>query len=297
MEKIVFTCESVTPMFMYGADGTTPELRPASIKGIMRFWWRAINGNLSLEELKKQENEIFGSTNKKSSFIIYPIEIIEDEDYLISLTPHHNEKYCSESDENKNCFYKNDVCLKAKKRQGKMYKFNIKMNIKEVKGESNKIIFDENKLKNLFILITHLGGFGQRNRRGFGSIKISSIETKTSVNEIEDLIKSLNNQFRYRIKKKKYEQYPYIRKIEIGRKYDSFQNLLETIGKASHDSKCGKALFKNNDRLASPVYVSVIKVSEDDYRPIITTLNCASEKYIDIKEMLNRQKQFKEAIL
>ena len=46
MEKIVFECESVTPMFMYGADGKTPELRPASVKGVMRFWWRAINGNL-----------------------------------------------------------------------------------------------------------------------------------------------------------------------------------------------------------------------------------------------------------
>jgi len=70
MEKIVFTCESVTPIFMYGADGTTPELRPASIKGVMRFWWRAINGNLPLKELKEKEDEIFGSTEKKSSFSI-----------------------------------------------------------------------------------------------------------------------------------------------------------------------------------------------------------------------------------
>ena len=63
MEKIVFECETITPMFMYGADGTTPELRPASIKGVMRFWWRAIHGENS-------EYENFGTTEKKSSFSI-----------------------------------------------------------------------------------------------------------------------------------------------------------------------------------------------------------------------------------
>lgn len=70
MKKIVFECESITPILMHGADGKTAELRPASIKGVMRFWWRAINGNLSLDELKRQEGEIFGSTEKKSSFSV-----------------------------------------------------------------------------------------------------------------------------------------------------------------------------------------------------------------------------------
>jgi len=34
-------------MFLAGADGVTPELRAPSIKGAMRFWWRACNGHLS----------------------------------------------------------------------------------------------------------------------------------------------------------------------------------------------------------------------------------------------------------
>jgi CRISPR type III-B/RAMP module RAMP protein Cmr1 len=70
MKTVTFSCETITPMFMYGADSKTPELRPASIKGVMRFWWRAINGDLPLDKLKKQEYEIFGSTEKKSSFSI-----------------------------------------------------------------------------------------------------------------------------------------------------------------------------------------------------------------------------------
>ena len=70
MEKIVFECETITPIFMYGADGKTPELRPASIKGVMRFWWRAINGDSDIGKLKEDESEIFGSIEKKSSFSV-----------------------------------------------------------------------------------------------------------------------------------------------------------------------------------------------------------------------------------
>lgn len=70
MESITFTCETITPMLMHGADGSSAELRPASIKGILRFWWRAIHGDLSLEELHEKEGKIFGSTDKRSSFSI-----------------------------------------------------------------------------------------------------------------------------------------------------------------------------------------------------------------------------------
>lgn len=66
MKTVTFICKSITPMFMYGANQNEPELRPASIKGVMRFWWRAINGDLSLDELKEKEGEIFGSTVRRS---------------------------------------------------------------------------------------------------------------------------------------------------------------------------------------------------------------------------------------
>ncbi len=63
MEKIIFECETITPMFLAGADGVTPELRAPSIKGALRFWWRAMNGHLKLDNLRNQESEIFGGTN------------------------------------------------------------------------------------------------------------------------------------------------------------------------------------------------------------------------------------------
>jgi len=75
MKTITFECETITPMFLSGADGKTPELRPPSIKGALRFWWRAMNGHLSLSDLKKKESEIFGGTNPATrSNVIIRIE-------------------------------------------------------------------------------------------------------------------------------------------------------------------------------------------------------------------------------
>ena len=263
MYVILFECESVTPIFMYGADGKTPELRPASIKGLMRFWWRAINGDLSLDELKKQEDEIFGSTDRRSKVIIYPIDIISESDFKISPTPHHKTGYCN--DDNKNCFYRNKQCMKANKKRAKIYEFNIKMSIK-----SNEYL-DKDSLIELFKISTLLGGFGQRSRRGFGSIQVNGSEVLTSPNDIEILIKKINPNFTKKPEKQENEQYPYIKDIQIGKAYQTFQDLLETIGRASHNNNCDE-LGSINPRLASPIYVSILKFGDNNYRPIITTL-------------------------
>jgi CRISPR-associated protein Cmr1 len=76
MHSITFTCEVITPMFLAGPDGQTPELRPASIKGAMRFWWRAMHGNLGLDELKKKEAMIFGGAgdNQGRSKVIVRVQ-------------------------------------------------------------------------------------------------------------------------------------------------------------------------------------------------------------------------------
>ena len=45
METITFNCRFITPAFLGGANPKgTPELRPPTIKGALRFWWRAQRG-------------------------------------------------------------------------------------------------------------------------------------------------------------------------------------------------------------------------------------------------------------
>jgi CRISPR-associated protein Cmr1 len=75
-QSTTFTCEIITPMFAGSALPGDCELRPTAIKGALRFWWRAMNGDKSLPDLKEEEAEIFGSSGdgegkgKKSKVIV-----------------------------------------------------------------------------------------------------------------------------------------------------------------------------------------------------------------------------------
>jgi len=61
MKKLEVTFRVVTPMFMGGADpAVREELRPPSIKGVLRFWFRAIYP----KDYTRNESRIFGGTDK-----------------------------------------------------------------------------------------------------------------------------------------------------------------------------------------------------------------------------------------
>lgn len=74
IKKIIFEIETITPMFLSGADQSKAELRSASIKGLLRWWWRALQAESNLEILREKESKIFGSSDEKtgggSSFAI-----------------------------------------------------------------------------------------------------------------------------------------------------------------------------------------------------------------------------------
>jgi len=271
MQTITFKCQTITPMLMHGADGSSAELRPASIKGVLRFWWRAIHGNLSLDELHKQEGEIFGSTEGRSSFTLQVVHKLSTANPKINPLPH------------KNGFTVNG------------YQANQTFEV-VISGQNLELI------QNLFILATTLGGFGQRSRRGFGSVKIvgsealaspKEDEVKTSFPKTFEEIQELINQTPtfQNLNKKTNEEYPYIQNIQVGKTYNDFESLLKTIGQASHDNNCNE-LGSANPRLASPIYVSVLKFGDKDYRPIITTLkntksDNTNEKVTQFKGAIN----------
>ncbi|MCF8245167.1 MAG: type III-B CRISPR module RAMP protein Cmr1 [Saprospiraceae bacterium] len=74
METIIFNCRFITPAFLGGADPKgTPELRPPSIKGALRFWWRAMNGHFvengengkpTFRKLLENDETLFGGINQ-----------------------------------------------------------------------------------------------------------------------------------------------------------------------------------------------------------------------------------------
>ena len=70
--KVEVTLETVTPLFLGGADPRgQPELRVPSLRGALRFWLRALLagslGDDRLDALRERESAVFGSTKGASN--------------------------------------------------------------------------------------------------------------------------------------------------------------------------------------------------------------------------------------
>lgn len=273
MKSATFKCKVITPMFMAGADGRTPELRPSEFKGMIRFWWRAIKAKDSIEELRKEEAGIFGGTGKgegksKINVTIFGKEI---KDNKYRPLPHSNNKE----------FTFPAIMPGSKFEIVLLSRFDAEYEL----------------CKDVFVISTILGGFGKRSRRGFGSIKILDSEEITLayimnlLNKIEDSFSIQNNKI---INKKRGGKYPWIKEIEIGKAHNDSNKLLKNIGQASHNHK-DPSLGNAKTRMASPIYVSVVEIGSK-YCPIVTTLNNAFPQNYPAPN-LSKQYFFKKEIL
>lgn len=186
MEIAVLKCKTVTPMFSRGLvpeDRSYPfELRPQSIKGVIRFWFRALAPFLietdDTSKLKELEGEIFGSTERKAPFAL-SVEIKRSNfgkaSDLIKEKPFN---YClyGVADQGGSIPY---TYLDANS------DFNITLRFrKDVPKSLMKLIFS------LFEIISYYSGFGAKTRKGFGCFSIENIDELLADNNlpsIEDL--------------------------------------------------------------------------------------------------------------
>lgn len=153
IEEICFDIEVVTPMFLKGAEET--ELRAASIKGALRFWWRALYGSDDIKEMKQREGEIFGDTSQKS-LVILRLE----GDVTSSLTDKklHKSGFSSLNYLAYGATSGSNVLRKYIKP-----KTSFKLHISFPQSYRNEVL-------NSFYFLCEYGGIGSRSRNGYGSI-------------------------------------------------------------------------------------------------------------------------------
>ena len=152
-QKLEVTLETVTPLFLAGADGKTPELRPASFRGAMRFWLRALLGGVlgdDLEAVRREEARVFGDTEGASPVVVQ-VRTIEDQPPVKgSYRPllHNPQK---------------GFRFPGFK-EGQM--FDLVLSSRPGAGPLPEIAVAST------LLFCHLGSLGKRARRGFGSLQI-----------------------------------------------------------------------------------------------------------------------------
>ena len=242
--------ETVTPMFLRGADNKTPELRPPAFKALFRYWWRTVP-DYDTDKLRKEEAKLFGSTDGKAPFSIRIPGTTN-----LDITP---EKPLPHKPNNDRLGFKMDA-----------YKGGQSFGLHLI----TKSEFDTCQYKQIAKLGFLLGGVGNRSRRGFGSIR----ETCWSFADVSDLrqevLDTLNNVAgveggkQFEIKDEIIElkhpsdilpQYPVIGLIGFGKPTTDVDRLLKDIGHATHihkDDALGYA--KGRKRLASP-FMSVFR--------------------------------------
>ena len=263
IERKTYELEVVTPMFLGGADPKDVELRIPPIKGMLRFWWRALHPDLAnnnYDNLRKGESGLFGDaggTYGKSSVKIQFSDIYN--------LPHSKFRPLPHSDVKKSVQFEGFNPASDSK-------FKI-------------IVTGPENIHKLFEFSTIVGGLGKRNRRGFGSLLIKK-EKQNGNSSIIDTLYNLINEINPNSYKKCNENcleisqpysdkidYPYLKKIQIGKENLDYNSLLKTIGESSHKNKSDYTGFvEGQKRFSSPLYVSITKHGSN-YVPIISMLN------------------------
>lgn len=166
MPQIRLTVQTLTPLLMYGADNkddrinrslkAVPELRASSIRGILRYWLRAVVGGRTQDTSKvyEAESDILGSTaaGSKIKVRVQASRSMQAQKGQFVM-PHQTKGFSLEH-----------TAFEADE------EFRITLSTHPLyKGD----IFDaDSELIKAVFLMTHFGGLGRRARRGSGNLRV-----------------------------------------------------------------------------------------------------------------------------
>ena len=208
MQTISATYRATTPMFLGGANPRgAPELRVPSIKGLLRFWWRAIrwpdflgqcrnDKSRALNELRKYEDALFGSIRTgQSSFLMSAVWAdIGGDSIKVQSTWPPNEALGSGY---------LGYGITESKRQALTHRtgwsescsFTVKCAFPQRAGETSLMV--DARMNEIRLAIRSLGmfgGLGARSRRGFGSVALSKVDQEpVNVETRNSLIQQINS--------------------------------------------------------------------------------------------------------
>lgn len=201
MQEVIFDVETITPLFLAGADQETAELRAPSFRGVMRYWGRAAAGSTAkdtvqrIKQAKTEESITFGTTSQGSPIIV-KVSMPNHEPNLFAKQKSEivNGKWqvtgrdyllwsMAESGKQKKSFSSQPTQMTSKGREVDNYKpprryypegtrFSV---ILSVRGKEGKEIEALQRATAAFWLLIQLGGIGSRSRRCAGSLQVIDV--------------------------------------------------------------------------------------------------------------------------
>ncbi len=189
MQEVTFNLQTITPLFLAGADQAAAELRAPSFRGVMRYWLRALVGGSvgtsgdGLKRVKDVETAVFGATDTGSAVQI-----------RVSGQPTKLEEFKRDSPRRGESgkdylLWSLDQFRDKPRRRGfpQNYIFQVALSTHSVDDTTFKQSIAA------FWLLSHLGGVGSRSRRGAGSLQATG-DITTLPFDIPQTVQALQDQ-------------------------------------------------------------------------------------------------------
>lgn len=157
MGYIRFPLVTVSPTFVAGSDQKAPELRVQSIRGQLRFWYRAYLGALhaNTEDVYREESKLFGNTGQASAVTVQ-IRNVDTDVRKFRPVPHSSQRR----------FTSNALDI------------DTEFELRYILPPSVSYPQDLSHVTSLFLL---LGGVGRRSRRMMGSVQLDEKPRKKAL--------------------------------------------------------------------------------------------------------------------
>jgi CRISPR-associated protein Cmr1 len=308
-----FNCTVLTPLFLHGWQETvvmgsgklanrpvSAEFRIPSMKGVLRYWWRTLKP-VKFQALQQEEQELFGGTSGdkgQRSPLLLKVSILDrgtisDNVSTAALCPHKGGM--------------SSLALPA----GRKFAFEL------ILQQRNAAKLPEYAAICQFMFL--LAGFGQRSRRGAGSLQIEGLSwqnIKEYQISLHDTLQSLNSADDFEfpngdmggclLQRKRRESteargafHPILQRVWVGSDSRTAEEARRQISNAGHlANPSGKAQYLGNvggkgiARLASPLLCTVRKIGEA-YCPIVSEV---SSPHLGKNEYIQRRNVLLEAL-
>lgn len=171
MPSITFDIETVTPLFLSGADQNIAELRPPAFRGALRYWFRVLAAPYfkSVKDLQNAESICLGSTDSGSRINIRLTKFPEKL---------HDKEFWTSQDTNPGLHYLFfSTRMQKRKAIGVSSPLSFSLKI-STRHQSHCQEHTEDLLTviaSCFWFAVTIGGFGSRERRGGGSLRVKKV--------------------------------------------------------------------------------------------------------------------------
>lgn len=166
------TLRTVTPVFCAGAEQNGPaEIRPLSLRGALRWWYRAIDPNFA-----ENEARFFGATGARPTASPVTLRV----ENWVTGKQHLRSQIYGKSKERGEAYLGYTLYLGANDRRAVPPDQNVEITLRGLELDQE---LQRAWLASLW-LFGHLGGLGTRSRRGYGTMALESWSNWPEANDL-----------------------------------------------------------------------------------------------------------------